>query len=136
MRNETVHSRIIDRLDPHGSSGARTALSGIVDLDALEEHRYDSALKAIEERLSQKRVSLISMLVSGIYFGLLVGLWLVDFSSWSSILSWALPAGVVTAYAGYSSHQTVLQIRELSEARILLKLLIEDDSLSKTQAEA
>lgn len=129
MRSERVHSRLIDRLDPHGSSGARTALSGVVDLDAVEEQQYEPALKAIDDRLSQKRLSLVSMVVSGIYFGLLVGFWLVDFSSWPSILVWILPVGLVTIYAGYSSHLTVRQIHQLSEAHILLQLLVEEQSV-------
>lgn len=98
-------------------------------MDAVEEQQYEPALKAIDDRLSQKRLSLVSMVVSGIYFGLLVGFWLVDFSSWPSILVWILPVGLVTIYAGYSSHLTVRQIHQLSEAHILLQLLVEEQSV-------
>lgn len=124
MQEDTIQSQLINRLSAHGATGIRTSLSGVIDLDALEERRYEAVLEAIDDRLSQARYSLISMLVSGIYFGLLVGFWLVEFSSWTSIVQWGLPAGIVTIYGAYSSHQTILQIRQLSEARGLLDLLV------------
>lgn len=123
---DTIQSQLIDRLSPHGAEGVRTTFSGVVDLEALRDRRYEDVLDAIDDRLFRARYSLISMLVAAIYFGLLVGFWLVDFSSWSSILRWTLPAGLVTAYGAYTSHQTILQIRQLSEARALLDLLKEE----------
>jgi hypothetical protein len=65
------------------------------------------------------------MLVAGIYFGLLVGFWLVDGSTWSAIALWSVPALLVTLYGAYATHQTVLEIRHLSEARALLRLLMD-----------
>ncbi len=125
IQTDTIQSRVARRLDPHGSKGARTALSGVVDLEALEERQYQDVLAAVDERLSQARYSLLSMLVAGIYFGLLVGFWLVNGSTWGAIALWVVPVLLVTAYGLYATHQTVLQIRHLSEARALLQLLMD-----------
>lgn len=124
-RSDAIQARVVDQLSPHGSEGARAALTHVIDLEALEHERYGAVLDTVNARLSRARYSLISMLVAGIYFGLLVGYWLVDFSSWSSILQWSIPALLVTIYGVYASHQTILQIRQLSEARSLLHLLLE-----------
>ncbi|MFB6272366.1 MAG: hypothetical protein ABEL51_05660 [Salinibacter sp.] len=123
-QTDTIQSRVARQLDPHSSEGARTALSGVVDLEALEERQYEEVLETVDERLSQARYSLLSMLTAGIYFGLLVGLWLVDGSTWGAIALWALPVLLVTTYGLYATHQTILQIRHLSEARGLLRLLL------------
>jgi len=125
VQTDTIQSRVAHRLDPHGSEGARAALSGVVDLEALEERQYQDVLAAVDERLSQARYSLLSMLVAGIYFGLLVGFWLVDGSTWGAVALWAVPVLLVTTYGLYATHQTVLQIRHLSEARALLRLLMD-----------
>ncbi len=122
---DAIESRVARQLDPHGSEGARAALSGVVDLEALEKRRYEEVLSAVDDRLSQARYSLLSMLVAGIYFGLLVGFWLVDGSTWGAIALWSVPILLVTTYGVYAAHQTVLQIRHLSEARALLRLLMD-----------
>jgi len=123
VQTDTIQSQVARHLDPHGSEGARTALAGVVDLHALEERRYGEVLATVDERLSQARYSLLSMLVAGIYFGLLVGFWLVNGSSWEAIAVWAVPVVLVSTYALYATHQTVRLIRHLSEARALLLLL-------------
>lgn len=125
IQTDHIKSQVTRQLDPHGSEGARTALSGVVDLKALEEQQYEEVLSTVDERLSQARYSLLSMLVAGIYFGLLVGFWLVDGSSWGSIALWGVPVLLVTIYGTYATHQTVLQIRHLAEARALLQLLMD-----------
>jgi F0F1-type ATP synthase assembly protein I len=116
---------------PHGSGGLRASLVGVVDLDALEEERYEAVLESVDARLSTAQYSLVSMLVAGIYFGLLVGTWLVNTASWPLIGRWLLPVLLVTTYAVYSSYQTVLEIRDLSEARSLLRTLVQHSSPSQ-----
>jgi uncharacterized membrane protein len=101
----------------------RSEFAGVVDLDALEQERYDEVLESVDARLSTAQYSLISMLVAGIYFGLLMGSWLVSTASWPLIVRWALPVLLVTVYAVYSSYHTVREIRQLSEARSLLSAL-------------
>lgn len=128
VQTDAIQSRIAQRLNPHGSDGAQAALDGVVDLDALREHRYEEVLGTVDERLTQARYSLLSMLASGIYFGVLVGFWLVDSSTWGNIALWAVPLSLVTVYGLYATHQTVHQIRHLSEARALLRLLTEGTS--------
>lgn len=128
METDTIRSRVADRLAPHGSTGAQAALSGVVDLEALEERRYEDVLDAVDDRLSRARYSLVSMLAAGIYFGLLVGFWLMDLSTWTDIAYWAVPALLVTFYGVYSTHQTAVQIRHLSETRALLTLLADAHS--------
>lgn len=128
VQTDSIQSRIAHQLDPHGSEGARTALSGVVDLEALEERQYEDVLTTVDERLSQARYSLLSMLIAGIYFGLLVGFWLIDGSSWNNLVLWILPIFLVTTYALYSTHQTIRQIRHLSEARALIRLLLDQHS--------
>ena len=125
---DALESQVAQRLDPHGSDGVQAALSGVVDLDALEEGRYGEVLGAIDQRLTQSRYSLLSMVVAGIYFGVLVGLWLVDGSTWGRIALWLTPTLLVGVYGLYATHQTVRQIRHLSETRAMLQLLT--DSLS------
>jgi hypothetical protein len=94
-----------------------------VDLEALQQRRYETVLESVEARLSSAQYSLMSMLVAGIYFGLLVGHWLVSLSSWGLLLRWLVPVLLVTAYAGYSSYHTIREIHDLSEARGLLRVL-------------
>ncbi|PSQ71451.1 MAG: hypothetical protein BRD43_07325 [Bacteroidetes bacterium QS_4_64_154] len=125
VQTDAIESRLARRLDPHGSEGVRAALSGVVDLESLEKRQYEDVLGAVDQRLSEARYSLLSMVVAGIYFGLLVGFWLVNGSTWGTIALWGIPVLLVTAYGLYSTHQTVRQIRHLSEARALLQLLMD-----------
>jgi hypothetical protein len=127
-----LRSRATDRLAPHGSGGLRASLAGVVDLDALEEERYEDVLESVEARLSTAQYSLVSMLVAGIYFGLLVGSWLVSAMSWMLVLRWAVPVLLVTIYAVYSSYHTIQEIRELSEARSLLHTLVQHPTTSRS----
>lgn len=128
MPTDSIRSELSHRLSPHGSEGARTNLSGVVDLESLRQGRYEKVLAAVDERLATARYSLISMIVAGIYFGLLTGLFLVDFSSWRPILTWMIPVLLVTVYGIYTAHQTAAQIRDLSETRALLDLLMQQRS--------
>jgi len=123
---DALESQVAQRLDPHGSDGVQAALSGVVDLEALEERRYGKVVGAIDQRLSQARYTLLSMVLAGIYFGLLVGLWLVDGSTWGRMALWLAPTCLVAVYGLYATHQTVRQIRHLSEARVLLRILMDD----------
>jgi hypothetical protein len=125
---DRLQSRVYDRLAAHGSEGLRASLVGVVDLEALEDRRYESVLESVEARLSAAQYSLISMLVAGIYFGLLVGYWLLSLSSWGLVLRWVVPVLLVTIYAGYSSYHTLREIHDLSEARALLRVLSGDRS--------
>jgi len=120
---QTLQSRITDRLAPHGSEGLRASLTGVVDLEALNDHRYEEVLASVDSRLSTAQYSLVSMLVAGIYFGLVVGYWLLSLASWWHIARWSVPVLLVTTYALYSGYQTVQEIHELSEARALLSAL-------------
>lgn len=125
----SLQSRVIDRLSAHGSEGLRAGLAGVVDLEALEQERYAEVLESVDSRLTTAQFSLISMLVAGIYFGLLVGSWLISFETWGLIIRWALPVLLVTIYAMSASYQTIQEIRQLSEARSLLLSLTDDSSL-------
>jgi hypothetical protein len=120
---QTLQSRITDRLAPHGSEGLRASLTGVVDLEALEEHRYGEVLESVDSRLSAAQYSLLSMLVAGIYFGLVVGYWLLSLATWWHVARWAVPVLLVTTYAVYSGYQTIKEINDLSEARVLLSAL-------------
>ncbi len=123
LSSSLLQSRVVDRLSPHGSDGLRAGLSGVVDLDALEDERYGEVLESVDSRLSTAQYSLVSMLVAGIYFGLLVGGWLYTLATWTLVLRWLIPVLLVTTYAVYSSYQTIREIHELSEARALLRVL-------------
>ena len=118
-----LRSRVTDRLAPHGSDGVRATLSGVVDLEALEEERYREVLESVDARLSTAQYSLVSMLVAGIYFGLLAGSWLMSTASWVLIARWSIPVFLVTIYGVHTSYQTIQEIRQLSEARSLLHTL-------------
>jgi len=129
---DTLRSRATDRLMPHGSGGLRASLAGVVDLEALEQEQYGDVLESIDARLSTAQYSLVSMLVAGIYFGLLTGTWLVGTASWAILLRWIIPVLLVTVYAVYSSYKTVQEIRELSEARSLLRTLVQAPTTSRS----
>lgn len=130
--SSTLRSRVTDRLTPHGSDGLRAELVGVVDLDALDQEEYDIVLESVDARLSTAQYSLISMLVAAIYFGLLVGTWLTSTASWSLIARWVVPVLLVTIYAVYSSYHSILEIRQLSEARSLLLTLNQCTSNDQT----
>lgn len=118
-----LQSRVIDRLSAHGSEGLRAGLAGVIDLEALENKQYGKVLESVDSRLSTAQYSLLSMLVAGIYFGLLVGEWLFTLTTWTLVLRWLVPVLLVTTYAVYSSYHTIKEIHELSEARALLHVL-------------
>ncbi|PSQ80373.1 MAG: hypothetical protein BRD41_05300 [Bacteroidetes bacterium QS_1_63_11] len=99
-----------------------------MDLEALEKREYGTVLATVEQRLSRAWYSLLSMILAGIYFGLLVGFWLIDGSTWEAIALWAVPVLLVSTYGAYAAHQTILQIRHLAEARALLRLLTQRSS--------
>lgn len=122
---DSLHAQVEARLSPHGSSGLRTQLASVVDLEALREKRYEAVLATVNDRLSTAYYSLISMLVAGIYFGILVGAWLVDLSSWFAVVRWTIPTALVTLYAIYATHQTLREIYHLAEARALLERLVD-----------
>jgi hypothetical protein len=127
---DLLQRQVLDRLAPHGSDGVRAELAGVVDLEALENDQYGDVLESVDSRLSTAQYSLISMLVAGIYFGLLVGHWLFTLSGWTAALWWLVPVLLVTTYAAYSSYHTIREIHELSEARALLHVLDEDTDAS------
>lgn len=133
VSNDTLQSKATDRLAPHGSGGLRASLAGVVDLDALEQGQYADVLASVDARLSTAQYSLVSMLVAGIYFGLLVGAWLMSTETWPLIARWLLPVLLVTVYAVYSSYQTIQEIRELSEARSLLHTLAQQPVHSESE---
>lgn len=122
----SLQSRVLQRLSPHGSEGLRAGLAGVIDLEALEDHRYRDVLDSVDTRLTTAQISLISMLVAGIYFGLLIGSWLLSFETWGLVLRWATPVLLVTIYAIVASYRTIQEIRQLSEARALLTTLTDD----------
>lgn len=128
VQTDTIQSRVVRHLDSHGSEGVRAALSGVVDLKALEEQQYEEVLGAVDQRLSRARYSLLAMVVTGIYFGLLVGHWLVNGSPWGTHVLWIVLVLLVTTYGLYATHQTVRQVRHLSEAQALLRLLLDQSS--------
>lgn len=136
VSSNVLRARITDRLAPHGSEGVRTELAGVVDLEALEEERYEEVLESVDARLSTAQYSLISMLVAGIYFGLLVGSWLVSIATWTHVTRWVVPVVFVTIYAVYSSYHTIREIRELSEARALLRTLADPSTDATTPPSA
>jgi hypothetical protein len=121
--SQPLHAHVRERLTPHGSAGVRAELAGVVDLDALENEQYREVLESVNSRLSTMQFSLVSMLVAGIYFGLLVGGWLFALSTWALVLRWLVPVLLVTTYAVYASYQTIREIYALSEARALLQVL-------------
>jgi hypothetical protein len=122
----SAQSRIADRLSAHGSEGLRAELAGVVDLDALEQEQYATVLESVDARLTTVQYSLISMLIAGIYFGLLMGHWLFSLASWMLAVRWLVPVLLVTIYAAYASYQTIRELSQLSEARALLITLTQD----------
>ena len=130
LSSSALRHRIRNRLVPHGSDGLRASLAGVVDLAALEDERYEEVLESVDNRLSTAQYSLISMLAAGIYFGLLVGHWLFTLTAGIQALWWGIPVLLVTTYAVYSSYHTIREIRELSEARSLLRVLTRENSVA------
>ncbi len=126
--SSSLQSRLLDRLSAHGSEGLRTELAGVIDLEALKQERYAEVLKSVDSRLTTAQYSLISMLIAGIYFGLLVGHWLFSLHSVLGIARWLIPVLLITIYAANASYQTIQEMRTLSEARALLTTLEHEPS--------
>ena len=129
--SETLHDELRQRLAPHGTEGVRSALKGVIDLDAVADRQYNSLVSTLDARLTQAWWSVLSMLLAGIYFGVVVGHWLFDLSSPSAIATWGIPTGLVSIYALYAGHQTLALMRELAEARALARVL--DDRERSTE---
>ena len=120
---DLLQRQVLDRLAPHGSEGVRTELAGVVDLKALDDERYGDVLESVDSRLSTAQYSLISMLVAGIYFGLLVGHWLMDLTSWLLVARWVVPVGLVALYAIVTARNILDRMQRLSKARALIEHL-------------
>jgi len=125
LSTDALHNRLHERLVPHGSEDLQAQLASVVDLTALEERRYEEVLDSVNSRLSAVRYTLLSMLAAGIYFGLLVGTWLVDFTTAQGLTLWGVPVLLVTVYAIYAADQSIREFNHLSEAQSLLRVLVD-----------
>lgn len=121
-------ARALDLLDHNDEEGFRTSHLEQFDFSAFEEGRYGELVQDLEDRLSRERYSVISMLLAGIYFGLLMGHWLLDTSSWLLIARWAIPVGLVAVYAVVTARNILNRIERLSQAQALVHALDDHDS--------
>lgn len=121
-------ARALDLLDHDDEEGFRTSHLEQFDFSAFEEGRYGELVQDLEDRLSRERYSVISMLLAGIYFGLLMGHWLLDTSSWLLIARWAIPVGLVAVYAIVTARNILNRIERLSQAQALVHALADDAS--------
>lgn len=110
-------------LDREDNAGLRPSHAGYLDPNAFQDARYTDLLPALDARLSRLRYSLISMLLAGIYFGLLVGHWLLVTSTWQGIALWVLPVGLVCLYAVVTARSMFRRMRHLHETRAVLRAL-------------
>jgi len=98
---------------------------GYLDPGAFDEERFNALLPALDARASRIYYSLISMLLAGIYFGLLVGHWLFTTSTWAGIAGWVLPVGLVGLYAIVTAHNMLRRLKRLHETRSVLHALVQ-----------
>jgi hypothetical protein len=107
-------------LDREDNAGLRPSHIGYLVPEAFQDARYADLLPALDARLSRIRYSLISMLLAGIYFGLLVGHWLFSTATWQGIAGWAVPVGLVGVYAVVTARNMLRRMRHLHETRAVL----------------
>ena len=110
-------------LDREDNAGLKPSHVGYLDPYAFDEDRFDTLLPALDARVSRIHYSLISMLLAGIYFGLLVGHWLFHTSTWMGIAGWALPVGLVGLYAIVTARNMLRRLNRLHETRAVLHAL-------------
>lgn len=116
-----AHARSL--LDRETNDGLRASHVGYLDPDAFQDARYADLLPALDARASRYRYSLVSMLLAGIYFGLLVGHWLLSLVTWQAVASWMLPVGLVCLYAVVTARNMLNRLRQLHETRAVIETL-------------
>ena len=118
--SDPLAAQVRARIDATDNDGYKTTHAGYLDFDAFDNGRPEALLPALDARVADTRLSLLSMMLSGIYFGLLVGYWLMNMSSWGAIAGWAVPVGLVGLYAVITSRNLFRRLQRLHEAHALV----------------
>lgn len=100
---------------------------GYLDHDAISDGRLGPAASALDARMERDRYSLISMLLAGIYFGLLIGANLFATHSTAAILWWVLPVLLVSAYAIVTATNILHRLQELARTKAVVEALTTRD---------
>jgi hypothetical protein len=118
-----IQDRALDLLDRNDEDGFRSAHLEHFDFDAFDEGRYADVVVALDGRITQVRYSIISMMLAAIYFGLIVGTYLVGSTSGWGMLRWLGPVLLVSIYAVVTGQSMLDRIERLTTARGLVAAL-------------
>lgn len=125
--NDPVRSRAEDLLRRYDNEDFKADHLGYLDHDAIGDGEFDTVASALEARMERDRYSLISMLLAGIYFGLLMGANLFATGSTAAILWWLVPVLLVSVYAIVTATSLLHRLQELSRAKALVEALTARD---------
>ncbi len=119
----SLRSQVTARLREHDNDDYKAQHVGYLDPKSIENGEFDRVTRALDSRMERDRYSLISMLLAGIYFGLLIGHNLFSTGSVEEILWWALPVLLVSIYAIVTASSICRRLAELAEAKALVRAL-------------
>jgi hypothetical protein len=123
MASDSVRSRATTLLRQYDNDDFKEQHLGYIDHDAIEDGNFDGVARALDARIERDRYSLISMLLAGIYFGLLVGHNMFSTATTTQVLWWAVPVLLVSIYAVVTANNLFRRLQELSRARALVESL-------------
>ncbi len=126
----SLETLTLDRIDPSDNDGYKPQHLGHLDFEAFESGQYGALLPALDARITNIHYSLVSMLLAGIYFGLVMGHWLFAAQPWSAVVTWAVPVVIVSGYALITVRNQFRRLRRLHEARALVEALVARSSAS------
>jgi hypothetical protein len=130
-----IQERALDLLDRDDEDGFRSAHLEHFDFEAFDEGRYADVVVALDGRITQVRYSIISMMLAAIYFGLIVGMYLVGPTSGWGMLRWLGPVVLVSLYAIVTGQNMLDRIERLTTARGLVAALAAERDLNRSAAE-
>lgn len=119
----SLEAHVLDHIDPSDNDGYRPQHLGYLDFAAFEDGNYGALLPALDARIANVRYSLVSMLLAGIYFGLVMGHWLFATEPWTAVAGWAVPVVVVSLYAIVTARNQFQRLQRLHEARAVVEAL-------------
>jgi hypothetical protein len=123
--SDPVRSRAATLLKRHDNDDYKAQHVGYLDHEAIAEGEFDAVPPALDARIERDRYSLIAMMLTGIYFGLVLGHFLFSLTTIREILWWLVPVVLVSVYAIVTANSFLDRICELSKAKALVQVINE-----------
>lgn len=121
IHDDPVRQRAQSLLQHYDNDDFNADHLGYLDREAIDDGEFRSVPAALDARMERDRYSLLSMLLAGIYFGLLVGHYLFSTGSTEAILWWLVPVLLVSAYAVVTATNLLRRLQELSRIKALVE---------------